>query len=135
MTLEKKYSDPETYESLLGPCENHCCFCRDERALFTGKFRRKKLVEKLQLLLFQGGVTHKELYSFLSKADNRQEIWTVAKSNVTPGMVNALILQLLGTGILCFVKNTCNINWALTDSDTPSFVYTHDSCWSRMSYV
>jgi len=136
LTLEEEFSDPSVPLATPNPCVNACCYCRNEHETYTGTLRRKKLVEAICLILVDGAGPYKKLYSVLNKPETRQQVWTVAKSNVSAGMVGSLILQLLGCRILCIVKGTTKLNWTIVQKDgSSSFAYKDDTHWARLIYI
>jgi hypothetical protein len=115
----------------MPPCGTACPFCRNEHLDFTGE-----IVTPFLLKFFNNkcDVEPKDLNTDLYENANRQEIWKCAKSNVKPGMVNSLVLQLFACSIVR-VDMGCKISLAVHADTTFVFALEDSSYWKLLNTV
>jgi hypothetical protein len=98
ITLEEYFKDPDVFLKCK-PCHTHCSFCHGDHTNATTTFRHSFLVSFLSTKVFLlGPVPVAKIIKSLG--DNKSKVFTTPGYRLNQGVVHALVLQLIGAGIL-----------------------------------
>jgi hypothetical protein len=145
--LEEYFEDPAVFLN-REPCYTHCSFCRGELVAATTPFRRAFLVSLLSTKVFLlGPVPVAKLIKLLG--DNKAKLFTTPAFRTNQGVVHALVLQLIASGILSIYvldptkEGTSQlsitdfvINWSTIEHEEESALAHMDlTYWSAFNYI
>ena len=133
------------------PCQNNYSYSRGDTSQFTGKFKKKALQSLLSTKVLANGKTPQYKSFVKSLKENKTTIFHADNIPGTKmGPIHALVLQLLGKGIIAFdIADSTKVGTkelndshvifylptSIDDDGTNLPAYTIDSCCGGLNWV